>query len=266
MGLSVDAERRPARAQRHRRRGRATRRRPPCCGASRSRVRRSPRASTDDEGGRGAVRRPPARLPGPGTARAAAHRGRLRAQGRGAGDAGPRRGRRRAARRADRQHRARRRRQPAPADQHPARRRGRAGARAGRLPRHHRRRAWRSAAPSAGEHGVGLLKRDGLAQELSPEVVAMQRAVKAALDPHGILNPGKVCSHARRWAGPLCARCGRFARVVPRVERPQPRVTAEGATLCITTRRQRLAGRLGGQTARGRIDEHGRLPETDGTR
>jgi glycolate oxidase len=43
-----------------------------------------------------------------------------------------------------------------------------------------------------GEHGVGLLKRDGLAVELAPEVVAMQRAVKAALDPHGILNPGKV--------------------------------------------------------------------------
>ncbi|MCH1865755.1 FAD-binding oxidoreductase [Nocardioides sp. CFH 31398] len=43
-----------------------------------------------------------------------------------------------------------------------------------------------------GEHGVGLLKRDGLHAELSPEVVAMQRAVKAALDPRGILNPGKV--------------------------------------------------------------------------
>ena len=43
-----------------------------------------------------------------------------------------------------------------------------------------------------GEHGVGLLKRGGLALELAPEVVAMQRAVKAALDPHGILNPGKV--------------------------------------------------------------------------
>ncbi len=43
-----------------------------------------------------------------------------------------------------------------------------------------------------GEHGVGLLKRDGLARELSPEVLAMQRAVKDALDPHGILNPGKV--------------------------------------------------------------------------
>ena len=43
-----------------------------------------------------------------------------------------------------------------------------------------------------GEHGVGLLKRHGLAAEQSPEALAMQRAVKAALDPHGILNPGKV--------------------------------------------------------------------------
>ncbi len=43
-----------------------------------------------------------------------------------------------------------------------------------------------------GEHGVGLLKRDGAARELGPTVVAMHRAVKAALDPDGILNPGKV--------------------------------------------------------------------------
>ncbi|WP_263247939.1 FAD-binding oxidoreductase [Saccharopolyspora rosea] len=43
-----------------------------------------------------------------------------------------------------------------------------------------------------GEHGVGLLKRKGLHAELSPEVVAMHHAVKNALDPHGIFNPGKV--------------------------------------------------------------------------
>ena len=43
-----------------------------------------------------------------------------------------------------------------------------------------------------GEHGVGLLKRDWLARELGPVGVRVQRAVKAALDPDGILNPGKV--------------------------------------------------------------------------
>ena len=45
-----------------------------------------------------------------------------------------------------------------------------------------------------GEHGVGLLKRDGLTAELSAEVLAMHRAVKAALDPAHLLNPGKVFS------------------------------------------------------------------------
>ena len=43
-----------------------------------------------------------------------------------------------------------------------------------------------------GEHGVGLLKRRGLHAELSPAVQAMQTAIKAALDPHGLLNPGKA--------------------------------------------------------------------------
>jgi glycolate oxidase len=43
-----------------------------------------------------------------------------------------------------------------------------------------------------GEHGVGLLKRAGLQQELSSEVLLMHRAIKDALDPAGILNPGKV--------------------------------------------------------------------------
>jgi glycolate oxidase len=43
-----------------------------------------------------------------------------------------------------------------------------------------------------GEHGVGLLKLPGMRAELGPEVLALQRAVKQALDPQGILNPGKV--------------------------------------------------------------------------
>jgi glycolate dehydrogenase FAD-linked subunit len=43
-----------------------------------------------------------------------------------------------------------------------------------------------------GEHGVGLLKRDGLRRELDPAVLALHRAVRSALDPHHVLNPGKV--------------------------------------------------------------------------
>jgi glycolate oxidase len=43
-----------------------------------------------------------------------------------------------------------------------------------------------------GEHGVGLLKRDWLERELGPVGLRVHRALKAALDPAGILNPGKV--------------------------------------------------------------------------
>ncbi|GAA2200027.1 FAD-binding oxidoreductase [Sinomonas flava] len=44
----------------------------------------------------------------------------------------------------------------------------------------------------SGEHGVGTLKLAGLAKELSPVSLAMHHAVKNALDPHGILNPGRA--------------------------------------------------------------------------
>jgi glycolate oxidase len=42
-----------------------------------------------------------------------------------------------------------------------------------------------------GEHGVGSLKAAHLATQLGPDVVDLSRRVKAALDPQGILNPGK---------------------------------------------------------------------------
>ncbi|MFD4600793.1 FAD-binding oxidoreductase [Streptomyces sp. NPDC058464] len=43
-----------------------------------------------------------------------------------------------------------------------------------------------------GEHGVGVLKRQWVADELGPAAHALQRRLKEAFDPHGILNPGKA--------------------------------------------------------------------------
>jgi len=43
-----------------------------------------------------------------------------------------------------------------------------------------------------GEHGVGTLKRGGLERQLGPVAMAVHARIKAACDPDGILNPGKV--------------------------------------------------------------------------
>jgi FAD/FMN-containing dehydrogenase len=42
------------------------------------------------------------------------------------------------------------------------------------------------------EHGIGLLKREFLHLSRSPEEIALMRAIKKAMDPNGILNPGKI--------------------------------------------------------------------------
>jgi FAD/FMN-containing dehydrogenase len=42
------------------------------------------------------------------------------------------------------------------------------------------------------EHGIGLLKRDFLHLSRSQEEVALMRTIKRAMDPNGILNPGKI--------------------------------------------------------------------------
>lgn len=43
-----------------------------------------------------------------------------------------------------------------------------------------------------GEHGVGVLKRQWVAEELGPAAHALQRRIKEVFDPRGILNPGKA--------------------------------------------------------------------------
>ncbi len=44
----------------------------------------------------------------------------------------------------------------------------------------------------SGEHGIGLLKKEFLEADLGATQIAVMRAVKDALDPQGILNPGKI--------------------------------------------------------------------------
>jgi glycolate oxidase len=41
------------------------------------------------------------------------------------------------------------------------------------------------------EHGIGYLKGGQLGRQWAPAAVAAHRAIKAALDPKGLLNPGK---------------------------------------------------------------------------
>ena len=59
-----------------------------------------------------------------------------------------------------------------------------------------RRRSWiwriELGGTITGEHGVGRLKKAWLPAYLGPDVMALTRRIKDALDPDGILNPGAV--------------------------------------------------------------------------
>jgi D-lactate dehydrogenase (cytochrome) len=53
-------------------------------------------------------------------------------------------------------------------------------------------RAIRMGGTCTGEHGVGIHKLDALVAEHGEPAVEVMRAIKRALDPHDILNPGKT--------------------------------------------------------------------------
>ncbi len=53
-------------------------------------------------------------------------------------------------------------------------------------------RALRLGGTCTGEHGIGLHKMDFLRTETGEGAVDMMRTIKLALDPHNILNPGKI--------------------------------------------------------------------------
>lgn len=52
----------------------------------------------------------------------------------------------------------------------------------------------------SGEHGIGLAKQPYIGLELDQPTLAVMQAVKTALDPLGIMNPGKIFPAESRLA------------------------------------------------------------------
>ena len=44
----------------------------------------------------------------------------------------------------------------------------------------------------SGEHGIGHAKKGFLRESVGDEQMRLMRGIKAAFDPNGILNPGKI--------------------------------------------------------------------------
>ena len=83
----------------------------------------------------------------------------------------------------------------------------------------------------SGEHGIGVTKAEYLPLEQSEELIALQRDVKRAFDPKGLLNPGKdlperraprlltASLRAARPERPIGTGCGAHDDAMIRVER-----------------------------------------------
>ena len=54
----------------------------------------------------------------------------------------------------------------------------------------------------SGEHGIGLAKSAFFRLQHSPAETRAMQAVKDALDPNGILNPGKLWEPTEPWKFP----------------------------------------------------------------
>ena len=54
-----------------------------------------------------------------------------------------------------------------------------------------------------GEHGVGLAKKEFLAQMIDVPTLEMMIKIKQAIDPNNVLNPGKIISLSPKCEGKL---------------------------------------------------------------
>ena len=48
----------------------------------------------------------------------------------------------------------------------------------------------------SGEHGIGAKRKEAPAKFMDPVQISVIKAIKKALDPNGILNPGKIADVA----------------------------------------------------------------------
>ncbi|KAJ5154577.1 FAD-binding type 2 [Penicillium coprophilum] len=53
-----------------------------------------------------------------------------------------------------------------------------------------------------GEHGIGLGKKGSLKKEVGPDTIDVMRSIKRSLDPHWLLNPGKIFDYDAETPGP----------------------------------------------------------------